>query len=287
MTYFYRKKMPDIDEIVISRVTKISEHGIDVTLCEYNSVPGFINCGEISRKKKVNLNKLLVVGKIILLNVIRVDEEKNFIDLSKRTISEEDIKFFGERHKLHIKLYQLFTFIFMKYDDVMRPADIDKEELYKFMSATLWFIQDNYDNEHIIKNFLDKNTNSDLIDKIDFSSIDVTKEKFTQIINSYIDDKINRIKPEISETIKLTTFKIQGLDDIKHALNFLDYSFYKELELEKDFEIKILLESNSIYSIHIKQKDFNILGSKNIAESLEMIKNEIKTRSTEKSIQFR
>jgi len=285
MVYFYRKKIPDVDEIVIAKVTKINEYGVDVVLCEYNNVHGFINCGEVSRKKKINLNKLLVVGKMILLNVIRVDDEKNFIDLSKRTISQEDIKLFEEKHKLHIKLYQLFSLIFMKHNDVINHKDINNDNLYDFLNLTLWVIQDDYDNDYIIENILNKTTNNDLIEELDFSSTDITKEKFTQILNAFIDDKINRIKPELSETMKLTTFKEKGLEDIKYALDFLNFSFYEELE--KDFNVKIMSESNSFYSINIKQKDFGLINSKNITESLEMIKNEIKTRSTEKLIQFK
>ena len=119
MSYFYKKKLPEIDEIVISKVIKISEYGIDVTLSEYGDMEGFMNCAEVSRKKKVNLNKLLVVGKLVLLNVIRVDKDKQLIDLSKRTISQEDIKLFEEKHKLYTKLYNLFTSMFIKINHLI------------------------------------------------------------------------------------------------------------------------------------------------------------------------
>jgi translation initiation factor 2 alpha subunit (eIF-2alpha) len=80
MVYYYKKKIPEIDDIVIARVEKISKLGIEVTLNEYNGIGAFINCGEVSRKKKVNFNTLLTVGKDVLLNVIQVDESKNYID---------------------------------------------------------------------------------------------------------------------------------------------------------------------------------------------------------------
>ena len=54
------------------------------------------------------------MGKDVLLNVIQVDESKNYIDLSKRTISEDDIKLFNDKHKLHIQLYNIFKHICMK-----------------------------------------------------------------------------------------------------------------------------------------------------------------------------
>ena len=58
MVYYYKNKFPDTDDIVIGIVEKISEYGIEVSLIEYNELKGFINCGEVSRKKRVNFNKI-------------------------------------------------------------------------------------------------------------------------------------------------------------------------------------------------------------------------------------
>lgn len=55
MVYYYKKKLPSIDDVVIAKVINISEYGIEVKLIEYNNVSGFINCGEVSRKKKLIL----------------------------------------------------------------------------------------------------------------------------------------------------------------------------------------------------------------------------------------
>jgi translation initiation factor 2 alpha subunit (eIF-2alpha) len=284
MAYFYKSKIPEIDEIVICRVQTISEYGIKVTLDEYDNMEGFMNCGEVSRKRKVNLNKLLIIDKKILLNVIRVDKEKRLIDLSKRTISQEDIKLFDEKHKTYIKLYKLFTFVFMKYYNVTIYEEIDDIELHNFMIWSLWTIQEEFENDEIVEKILNKNTNKELIDKINYENIGVgiSNTIFTNIINNYIDDKVNRIKPEISDIVKLTTLSLNGLDDIKYSLNYKNFSFYEELQ--KDFDIKIMCTTSSVYSIEIKQLEFDLNRSIEIADALTMIKNEIKTRSDEKSI---
>ena len=147
MVYCYKKKITEINDIVIAIVDKISEYGIEVTLSEYNNVKGFINCSEVSRKKRVNLNKLLTVGKDVLLHVIQIDEEKEFIDLSKRTIGDEDIKIFNVKHKLHIQLYNLFKQFYMKIMNINNLEQINEEKLYGFMCATLFQIQNEFENE--------------------------------------------------------------------------------------------------------------------------------------------
>jgi translation initiation factor 2 alpha subunit (eIF-2alpha) len=280
--YIYNKQYPDIDEIVIAKVTKISEYGITVTLTEYNNIEGFMNCTEVSRKKKVNLNKLLIIGKEILLNVIRIDKEQNLIDLSKRTISSDDEKMFNDKHTIYVKLYRFFVNIFMKFKNINDHVAIDDIELCNFMKNTLWTIQDEFDNDFINETIFNKLTNNDIIEKFNFNSIGITHNELIKIINDYIDKKINRIKPELFDSIKLTTLNINGVEDIKWVLNFKNYSFFSELN--KDYDIDICYTSSSIYTINVKQKNFTVIDNCSISDALNLIKNEIKLRCVEKII---
>lgn len=283
MVYYYKKKQPTIDDIVIARVEKISELGIEVTLNEYNGIGGFINCGEVSRKKKVNFNKLLTVGKDVLLNVIQVDETKNYIDLSKRTISDDDIKLFNEKHKLHIHLYNIFKNICMKVKNVDRLDKISDEQLYDFMCVSLFEIQKEFENEYICEKLLNKDTNLEILESLDVELIGISIGELKKILDDYIDNKINRTKPELSETIKLLTYSSNGLSDLKYSLDYK--SFEKFEEYSKDFEIKINYISGSIYSILIQQKELDLSGNIVIEDVLSMIKHEIKKRALEKKIQ--
>jgi len=283
MVYYYKKKIPSIDDIVIAKVEKISEYGIQVTLIEYDGIRGFINCGEVSRKKRVNLNKLLTVGKDILLNVIQVDPVKGFIDLSKRSITDEDIKLFNEKHKTHIQLYNIFKHIYMKLNNIDNLININWDNLYEFMCETLWKIQVEFENEYLIDKILNKELNSEIINLIGIDSLDINIDQFKQVLGEYIETKINRTKPELNETIKLMTYSSTGLVDIKYTLDYKNYLFYNELE--KDFNIKITYIASSVYSIIMEQYDFDLVGSIQIDDALLMIKKEIKQRAVEKSIQ--
>ena len=44
MVYYYKKKLPVIDDIVIAKVINISSYGIKVSLTEYNNIFGFKRC---------------------------------------------------------------------------------------------------------------------------------------------------------------------------------------------------------------------------------------------------
>ncbi len=283
MVYYYKKKIPSIDDIVVARVDKISEYGVEVSLSEYNGIKGFINCGEVSRKKRINLSTLLTIGKEILLNVIQVDTEKQLIDLSKRTISEDDIKLFNSKHKTHIQLYNIFKYIYIQLYNKSNPTELDDEKLYDFMCVSLWEIQTECENDVLIEKILSKDLCGEILDLIDFDSLDKTREDFMHILINYIENKINRIKPELIETIKLMTYSLNGLSDIKYALDFENFLFYPNVL--KDFSIKILYMSSSTYSINIIQNEFDIQGDIDINDLMGMIKKEIKNRAESKQIQ--
>ena len=282
-SWYYKKKLPSIDDVVIAKVINISQYGIEVSLIEYNGATGFINCSEVSRRRKVNFNKLLTIGKDILVHVLQVDDKKNMIDLSKRTIGDDDVKLFTNTHRSHIQLYNLFKQLYMKIYN-LKIEKISQEELHKFLCLTLFELQIEFENEYLNAKLVCKETNNEIIDSIDFDSIEgLGREQFKSVLDDYINKKINCTKPEITETIKLMTYSATGVADIKYTLDFK--SFENFAELKADFDIKINYMAGSVYSIIINQKDFDLKGDKTIEYTNKFIKQEIKKRAIEKNLQ--
>lgn len=283
MVYYYKKKLPSVDDVVIAKVIDISEYGIKVTLNEFDDVEGFINCGEVSRKKRVNFNKIFTVGKEVLVIVTGINAEKKFIDLSKRTIGDEDIKLFTSKHKTHIQLYNLFKHFYIKYKNLANSDEINNDSMYDFMNRTLWEIQTEYEDEYILEKLLNKDTNNEILDVIDYNSWDLTIEQLKNIVDFHIDTKINRVKPELIDTIKLLTYHSTGLADIKYSMNFMDFPQFNLLNA--DFDIKINYITGSTYTINISQRDFDLMGTNSIEDALILLKQNIKSRAIEKNIQ--
>ena len=65
--------------------------GAYVSLLEYNEIEGMILLSELSRRRIRSIGKLIKVGRIEPVMVLRVDEDKGYIDLSKRRVSPEDV----------------------------------------------------------------------------------------------------------------------------------------------------------------------------------------------------
>jgi len=85
--YFYENKVPQKDELVMCRVLSIDEMGVICSLLEYNNAEGFLPLSEISRKRIRSVLRHVRVGQKQVLQVLRVDTERGFTDLSKKYIT--------------------------------------------------------------------------------------------------------------------------------------------------------------------------------------------------------
>lgn len=89
---FYEQEYPSIGEVVVVKITKITEIGVYVELMEYNNIEGLIMVGELSKKKIKSAASTVKINKIEGAQVIRVDVEKGYIDVSRRKVSSEDFR---------------------------------------------------------------------------------------------------------------------------------------------------------------------------------------------------
>jgi translation initiation factor 2 subunit 1 len=79
---------------------------------------------EFSRKRARSVHRLIKVGKKEPLLVTKVDEDKGFIDLSRKRVNPEDIKECEERYNKHLKVHNI-----MKQTAAWLEEDL--ESLYK------------------------------------------------------------------------------------------------------------------------------------------------------------
>lgn len=86
---FYRKKVPQKDDIVAVVTKDIKDLGAYVELLEYDNIEGFIMLSQVTNKRVKSVYKFLKIGKQEMMEVLRVDEEKMCIDLTKKSIKPE------------------------------------------------------------------------------------------------------------------------------------------------------------------------------------------------------
>jgi translation initiation factor 2 subunit 1 len=86
---FYRKKFPAKDDIVAVVTKDIKDLGAYVELLEYNNIEGFIMLSQVTNKRVKSVYKFLKIGKQEMMEVLRIDEGKECIDLTKKSIKPE------------------------------------------------------------------------------------------------------------------------------------------------------------------------------------------------------
>ncbi|CAH1415077.1 unnamed protein product [Lactuca virosa] len=94
----YEARFPDVDIAVMIQVKSIGEMCAYVSLLEYNNIEGMILLSELSRRRIRSINSLIKVGRTELVMVLHVDEDKGYVNLSKRRVSEEDIQICEDRY---------------------------------------------------------------------------------------------------------------------------------------------------------------------------------------------
>ena len=86
------QELPEIGEIVIATIIKISQHGAYVTLDEYNKIQGFLHVSEIAPGWVRKVNKYLKEGEKKVLLVKKIERGRKEIDLSLKQISKDQRK---------------------------------------------------------------------------------------------------------------------------------------------------------------------------------------------------
>jgi translation initiation factor 2 subunit 1 len=87
-----RKGLPELGELVLCTVQRISPYAAWCKLEEYPEVEGMIHVSEVSGKWVHDIREFVKVNKQYVAKVVKVDEQKKFVNLSLKRVSEEEKK---------------------------------------------------------------------------------------------------------------------------------------------------------------------------------------------------
>jgi translation initiation factor 2 subunit 1 len=127
----YEKEFPSVDDLVVVRVNRVTDIGAYVSLLEYCNREGIILLSNLSRKRIRSVNKHVRVGRQEVLQVLRVDKDKGYIDLSKKLIQKEDITQCLNRYKKSKQVHSVMQ-------RVAAITELPVEELYRGVGWPLY-----------------------------------------------------------------------------------------------------------------------------------------------------
>ncbi|KAI3906277.1 hypothetical protein MKW92_026994 [Papaver armeniacum] len=119
----YEARYPEVGMAVMTQVKEMTDMGAYVSLVEYNNMEGLVLFDELSKTCVRSVKKLLKAGRPQPLMVLRVDEEKGYVDLSKTEDAKKDLATCEERYKKSKRVHSVMR-------HVAQAKQFDLEDLY-------------------------------------------------------------------------------------------------------------------------------------------------------------
>ncbi len=225
---FKKQGFPEESDLVLCTVTSVQFHSVFVDLDEYGK-GGMIHISEVSPGRIRNIRDFVKEGKKVVCKVLRINQEKGYIDLSLRRVNESE-----KRRKI---------------DDIKREQNSEKiieiaagkigiktEELYKEISDKIA----SYGSLHEF--FEAASKDEKLLEKLEI------EKKHLKIIEETISQRIKPSEVQIKGKLKITTFASNGIDIIKSSL--------KKAEESGKGRISINYLGSGLYRFMVKAPDY-------------------------------
>lgn len=245
------------------QVKSIAEMGAYVSLLEYNGIEGMILLSELSRRRIRSISKLIKVGRQEPVMVLRVDEEKGYIDLSKRRVSPEDVaaceEKFNKSKMVHSIMHQ-----------VAAASGTEIEKLYEKLG---WPLYNKY--KHAFEAFKMIVVDPDAVLN-DMTSVDEQTGETVPALSEIERDALiknirRRMTPQplkIRADIELTCFSYDGVLHIKSAMREAEKASNEECT------VKMCLVASPLYVLTTQTLNKE-LGTSSLQNGIDLAKAEI------------
>ncbi|CEG67337.1 Putative Eukaryotic translation initiation factor 2 subunit alpha [Rhizopus microsporus] len=244
----YENEFPKVDDVVMVNVRQIADMGAYVKLLEYGEREGMILLSELSRRRIRSVQKLIRVGREEVVVVLRVDEEKGYIDLSKRRVTPEDIVKCEEKYKKSKQVHSILRHVAQKHDTALQT-------LYENIG---WPLYKKYG--HAYDAFKVAIHNPEAV----FGGMNVSEDILNELL-SIIKHKMTPQPVKIRAQLDIRCTGIDGVNAIKEALKA------GEKVGSEEVPVKITYLAAPFYVVTVDSLDKE-LGFKTIENAIEEIK---------------
>ena len=200
---FYKKNgFPEVDDIVICTVKKILPHSVFVNLDEYDR-EGMVHISEVSPGRIRNLRDFVSEGRKIVCKVLRVNQERGYIDLSLRRVNLIQRRKKVDDYKQESKAEKLM-------EVVGKELKLNIEQMYKEVG---YKILEKYDS---LTECFKEIINNDL--KLNKLGI---KDNIAKKIETLVEERMKPQMVSIKGILKISTKESNGIEIIRKILNNL------------------------------------------------------------------
>ncbi len=244
---FYRNKYPNFNDNVVVRIEKMEDTGATVSLLEYNDIQGIVLRTQFAKKFIRSIKKVIRVGSIEVVNVLRVDENKGFIDLSKSVMTPKDCE-------KGIEKYEKAKLVHLIANQICERLNIDYIE---FCEKFIWKLYDKYEHAYIAFRIINED-DANIIFK-DFEFDDNTKKIIIEEIKKKMISPISKIRGDF----EIKCFTENGIDSIKEALNI------ENIDNSEKIELKLVSSPQFLIQMDTRDTENGLILIKSILDKIE------------------
>jgi len=216
----------------MTKILNVTDLGATCCLLEYNDIEGFIASSDYSRKRIRSVKKLMRVGKQEVLQVLRVDEEKGYVDLSKKLLTPKDIELCSERYEKSKTVNGILR-------RLAENTNIKLPDLYEKFGFGLYEGEDGHPYDVLQASLL----NPALLTKYNVPT------EFHDQLTSIVKHRLSSNPIKVEAEINLTCFGVDGVDALKAAL-LLGRQFGTE-----ETPISVVVKASPVYVLSATHLD--------------------------------
>ena len=244
---------PEINEIIIGKVTKITDFGVFIELLEFDGLEGFVHISQVSSTWIKNIHNHVKQNQMRAAKVLKIDTEKKHVDLSLSRVTSQDEKRKISEYRLALRAQNLLSNISKNiglseekaWSEIAEPILEKENELYKGFINILKYGFETYNIDKKYKEDLvsELSKNITIKDKNIFgiikchslkeNGVEVIKKAFSKVLKNNANSKIFYMGPGMYE------LKVTGKDFKLAAKSFdkVSKDLYKELKNDAEIEI--------------------------------------------------
>ncbi|MHA1776901.1 MAG: hypothetical protein DRO88_01330 [Promethearchaeia archaeon] len=238
-----RNPFPEPGELVICRVINIQRGYVQVELEDYAGLPheeraqGMVHISELSNRWVKNINSLISIGQRLVLQVVRVNKDRGYLDLSLRRVNKIQRTTVMNQWRYAIKLEGLLNFFAEQHNMTLM-------ELYE---KAIWALIDNYGDirsafEAIKEDGIEALSSTPGLE----ISEELQKELYKLIVENITISKVN-----LQVEFDIRSYLGNGVEIIKDAFNAVN-----KIRKPKGVEISFAYIGAPIYRMNLEAKDY-------------------------------
>jgi translation initiation factor 2 subunit 1 len=199
-----RRGLPEWGEFVLATVEKITPYAAWCKLEEYPAIEGMIHVSEVSGKWVHDIREFVKLKKQYVAKVVKIDYQKNFVNLSLKRVSREDEK---EKMNLFRREQRAEKMLEMAAQNLGKTLDQAYEEVG-------YLLQEKFGELFVAFDAAKKSVD------------ELTKEEIPEVwvkeIGKIAEESLQEKEFVIKAELELKSYSGDGIDNIKEALAFLE-----------------------------------------------------------------